>query len=65
MRLQAAELGYKFYEHMRLFDPKDRREIEWGLRRVFGDPIRINRAIAAQISPDGHSQALAQVNLRI
>jgi hypothetical protein len=49
--LQAAELGNKFYENMKLFDPSDRSAIEWGLKRVFDyDKGKINRAITAQVS---------------
>jgi hypothetical protein len=49
--LQAAELGNKFYENMKLFEPRDRQAIEWGLKRVFDyDRVIINRAIAAQVS---------------
>jgi hypothetical protein len=49
--LQAAELGYKFYENMELYDPSDREAIEWGLKRVFAyEESSINRGIAAQVS---------------
>jgi hypothetical protein len=49
--LQAAELGNQFYENMKLYDPRDREAIEWGLKRVFNyDQGEINRAITAQVS---------------
>ncbi len=49
--LQAVKVGNQFYENMELYDPKDKEDIEWGLKRVFSfDQGNINRAIAAQVS---------------
>ena len=46
---QASALCHKFYEEMKLFDPNDRTEIEYGLKRVFDYNVdKINSAIAAQ-----------------
>jgi len=46
--------GYDFYRNKQLFDPKDKVEIEFGLKRVFGYEReggieKINQAIAAQV----------------
>ena len=51
IRFAVEVIGYDFYGHMELYDPSDRKSIEWGLKRVFDyDVPRINKAIAFQVS---------------
>jgi len=59
--LENLGADYDFYGNMELFDPGDRTEIEFGLKRVFDFSIeRINRAIANQVYTLPRDHDLAQ-----